>query len=95
MPTYALGRPLPSPPPCAHGGGGGPESTGKTDRPEPLFLRRCRGRDWLEARKKYKKISGDTFLTLVEGNLARADSRWQHIKNSYCKHPIKYALLEK
>ena len=46
MPTYALGRPLPSPPPCAHGGGGGPESTGKTDRPEPVFLRRCRGRDW-------------------------------------------------
>jgi hypothetical protein len=27
------------------GGGGGPESTGKTDRPEPVFLRRCRGRD--------------------------------------------------
>ncbi len=46
MPTYALGRPLPSPRPVHMGGGGGPESTGKTDRLEPVFFRRCRGRDW-------------------------------------------------
>ncbi len=47
-------------------------------------------------RKTDKRISGDTFLTLVEGILARRDSRWQHIKNSDCKHgPIKCALLEK
>jgi hypothetical protein len=34
MPTYALlGADLYLPPPCAHGGGG-PESTGKTSKPE-------------------------------------------------------------
>jgi hypothetical protein len=35
MPTYALlGADLYLPPPCAHREGGGPESTGKTSKPE-------------------------------------------------------------
>jgi hypothetical protein len=69
MPTYALGRPLPSPQPCAHGGGGDPESTGKTDRPEPVFLRRCRGRDWGEAEVRHAHDGGaaEVGIKLLRG----------------------------
>ena len=50
MPTYALlGADLYLPPTLCTGVGGGPESTGKTSKPELLFLQRCRGRNWLGA----------------------------------------------
>ncbi len=37
MPTYALGRPLPSPPPCAHGGGGVQKAQEKLTGRSPCF----------------------------------------------------------
>ena len=49
MPTYVSlwcwkqASPYPHP---VHMGGGGPESTGRTSKPEPLFLQRCRRRNW-------------------------------------------------
>jgi hypothetical protein len=49
MPAYALlGADLYLPPTLCTWVGGGPESTGKTSKPELLFLRRCRGRNWIK-----------------------------------------------
>jgi len=43
MPTYALGRPLPSPPPFAHGGGGAQKAQEKIKARGPGFCGAVRG----------------------------------------------------